>query len=202
MLDFSNFTGRGEFFSFFEEISKIPRGSGNCKGIADYLENFAKERNLSCVRDNTNTVLIKKDATEGYENAPSIILQGHADMVIATNEKYEGDILKDGVKPYIDGDLLRAKGSTLGGDNGIAVAYMLAILDSDALSHPPIEAVFTSDEETGLYGASSFDTSILKSKTLINIDGGSDGVFIAGCAGGENIDITECFSTNLKRRCI
>lgn len=195
MLDFSNFTGRGEFFSFFEEISKIPRGSGNCKGIADYLENFAKERNLSCARDNTNTVLIKKDATEGYENAPSIILQGHADMVIATNEKYEGDILKDGVKPYIDGDLLRAKGSTLGGDNGIAVAYMLAILDSDALSHPPIEAVFTSDEETGLYGASSFDTSILKSKTLINIDGGSDGVFIAGCAGGENIDITECFST-------
>ena len=194
MLDFSSFSGRKEFFSFFEEISKIPRGSGNCKGIADYLENFAKERNLAFARDNTDTVLIKKDATKGYENAPTIILQGHSDMVIATNEEYEGDILKDGVKPYIDGEFLRAKGSTLGGDNGIAVAYMLAILDSDTISHPPIEAIFTSDEETGLYGASGFDASLVKGKTLINIDGGSDGVFIAGCAGGERIDISKDFS--------
>lgn len=193
MLDFSRFSGNKDFLPFFEEISKIPRGSGNCRGIADYLENFAKERNLYFVRDNTDTVLIKKSATKGYENAPSIILQGHTDMVIATSEEYEGDILKDGVKPYIDGEFLRAKGSTLGGDNGIAVAYMLAILDSDTLSHPPIEALFTSDEETGLYGAIGFDASLVDGKTLINIDGGADGVFIAGCAGGERIDIIKTY---------
>ena len=193
MLDFSGFLGNKDFFPFFEEISKIPRGSGNCGKIADYLENFAKERNLCFARDNTNTVLIKKEASKGYEDSPPIILQGHSDMVIATNEDYEGDILKDGVKPYIDGELLKAKGSTLGGDNGIAVAYMLAILDSDNLSHPPIEAVFTSDEETGLYGAFGFDASLVKGKTLINIDGGADGVFIAGCAGGEKIGIIKDF---------
>ncbi len=193
MLNFSQFSGNKDFIPFFEEISKIPRGSGNCKGIADYLENFAKERNLSFVRDNTDTVLIRKPASKGYENAPTVILQGHSDMVIATNEEYEGDILKDGVKPYIDGEFLKAKGSTLGGDNGIAVSYMLAILDADNLSHPPIEAIFTSDEETGLYGANEFDGSLVEGKTLINIDGGADGIFIAGCAGGERIDIIKNF---------
>lgn len=195
MLDFSRFSGKKEFLSFFEEISKIPRGSGNCKSIADYLENFARERGLSFIRDNTDTVLIKKSAAAGYENAPTVILQGHSDMVIATNEKYEGDILTDGVKPYIDGEFLKARASTLGADNGIAVAYMLALLDSEGAAHPPIEALFTADEEIGLIGAGGFDASLLRGKILINLDAGAEGIFIAGCAGGETIDITLDFET-------
>ena len=200
MLDFSAFSGRKDFLKFFEAISKIPRGSGNSSHIANYLEAFARERGLFCVRDSYNNVLIKKRASKGYENAPAVILQGHTDMVIATNEKLTGNILKDGVSLYIDGEFLRGVGSTLGADNGIAVAYMLAILDSDE-KLPPIEALFTSDEEIGLIGAGGFDTSILSGKTLINIDAGYEGIFIAGCAGGEKIDIYSDFKAAAADSC-
>ena len=190
MLDFSSFKGNKAFFPFFEAISKIPRGSGNTKGIADYLENFARERSLFVYRDELDSVIIKKNGTAGYENQPPIILQGHTDMVIAVGEDSKTDILRDGVSLHIDGDFLRADSTTLGADNGIAVAYMLALLDASDIPHPPIEAVFTSDEETGLYGAAGLDCSILEGKTMINLDGGGDGIFIAGCAGGCRIDLS------------
>lgn len=193
MLDFSRFGGNGDFLKFFQEISKIPRGSGNSEGICDYIENFARKRGLFFVRDSFNNILIKKSASVGYENAPAVILQGHTDMVIATDKGFEGNILKDGVRLFIDGDFLKARGSTLGADNGIAVAYMLAILDSKELKAPTLEALFTSDEEIGLIGAGGFDSSLLGGKILINLDAGAEGVFIAGCAGGERIDLSRDF---------
>ena len=190
MLDFSKFDGRYEFFSFFEEISKIPRGSGNTKKIADYLELFAKERGLFCYRDSSDNVVIKKSGTVGFEGTAPVILQGHTDMVIATEPDIPHDITKDGVDIYIDGDFLKARGSTLEADNGVAVAYMLALLDSRDIPHPPIEAVFTSDEEIGLIGAAALDASVLSGKAMINLDSDEEGIFIAGCAGGLRTDIT------------
>ena len=190
MLDFSKFGGRCEFFPFFEEISKIPRGSGNTKKIADYLELFAKERGLFCYRDSSDNVVIKKGGTAGLENTAAVILQGHTDMVIATEPDISHDITKYGVDIYIDGDFLKARGSTLGADNGVAVAYMLALLDSKDIIHPPIEAVFTSDEEIGLIGAAALDASVLSGKAMINLDSDEEGIFIAGCAGGLRTDIT------------
>ena len=190
MLNFSEFNGNKDFLPFFEEISSIPRGSGNTEKIADYLVLFAKERGLFCKRDSYNNVIIKKSASQGFENAPAIILQGHTDMVIAYDEDATRDLTKEGVDLYIDGDFLKARGTTLGADNGIAVAYMLALLDSKDIHHPEIEAVFTSDEEIGLIGADKLDTSILSGKTMINLDSDEESVFIAGCAGGTRIDIT------------
>ena len=128
MLDFSKFEGDTSFFPFFEEISKIPRGSGHCEKIADFLVEFANKRGLFSYRDGYNNVVIKKPATEGYEKAPTIILQGHTDMVITKTADCETNIERDGVSLYIDGDFLRARGTTLGADDGVAVAYMLTIL--------------------------------------------------------------------------
>ena len=189
MLDFSNFAGEKAFFPFFEEISQIPRGSGNTEKIADYLVRFANDRSLECHRDSYNNVVIKKGGTLGLENSPAVILQGHTDMVLAKDEGVNRDLDKEGVEIYIDGDFLKARGTTLGADNGIAVAYMLAILDSKELTHPPIEAVFTSDEEIGLIGAEGLDASLLSGKTMFNLDSDEESVFIAGCAGGTRIDM-------------
>ncbi len=190
MLDFSNFKGNKDFLPFFEEISKIPRGSGNTEGIADFLVAFAKERGLFSYRDASDNVIIKKAGAAGFENAPAVILQGHTDMVIATEPGVTRDLTREGVEIYIDGDFLRARGTTLGADNGIAVAYMLALLDSKDIPHPPIEAVFTSDEEIGLIGAAALDASLLSGKLMINLDSDEENVFIAGCAGGTRIDMT------------
>ena len=190
MLDFSKFEGDKSFFPFFEEISKIPRGSGHCEKIADYLVEFASKRHLFSYRDGYNNVVIKKPATKGYEKAPTVILQGHTDMVITKKADCETNIERDGVSLYIDGDFLRARGTTLGADNGIAVAYMLAILDSDSLSHPSVEAVFTADEEIGLIGAGGLDASALSGNTMLNLDTDSEGILIAGCAGGIRLDMT------------
>ncbi len=199
MLNFSDFAGEKDFFRFFEEISNIPRGSGNTEKIADYLVDFAKERALTHHRDAFNNVIIKKDASQGLEGSPAVILQGHTDMVLASEEGVTRDLTKEGVELYIDGDFLKARGTTLGADNGIAVAYMLAILDSSDISHPPIEAVFTSDEEIGLIGAGELDCSLLSGKTMINLDSDEESVFIAGCAGGTRIDISaKCEAVRVK----
>ena len=177
-------------FCFFEEISRIPHGSGNTAAIADYLVAFAKERGLYSVRDGANNVIIRKPATEGYEARPTVILQGHTDMVADATAESGKDLTCDALDLYVDGDFLRAKGTTLGGDDGIAVAYALAILDSSDIPHPEIEAVFTSDEEIGLLGATALDTSELRGRIMINIDSEEEGIFTVGCAGGVRMDIT------------
>ena len=172
-----------KLFRFFEDISAIPRGSGNEKGIADYLENFAKDRGLEYFRDEYNSILIKKPATKGYEKKDTVLLQGHTDMVCEKNFDCDHDFEKDGLELYIENGRLRAKGTTLGSDDGIAVAAMLCALDSD-IAHPNLECLFTVGEETGLIGANNFDYSKLKAKRLINLDSESEGEAITGCAGG------------------
>lgn len=171
-------------FYYFEQISKIPRGSGNEKQVSDYLVNFAKEHNLEYIQDDTLNVVIKKNASKGYENAPSIIIQGHMDMVCEKNGDKIHDFEKDPITLLIDGDYIKADNTTLGADNGIAVAYNLALLDDDNIEHPSIEAVFTSDEEVGMNGAYALDTAKLNSKILINIDSEEEGKLLTSCAGG------------------
>ena len=151
-------------FYYFEEITKIPHGSGDMDKIAEFCVNFAKEHNLKYYHDKENNVVIYKDGTKHLKNAEPIILQGHLDMVCQKTEESKIDFTKDALEVFIDGDYVKAKNTTLGADNGIAVASVLAILESDEYCHPPIEAVFTTDEETGMVGANYLDTSILKSK--------------------------------------
>ncbi|MGE4484312.1 MAG: aminoacyl-histidine dipeptidase [Oscillospiraceae bacterium] len=171
-------------FRFFEDICAIPHGSGNTAALADYLESFAVSRSLSHRRDSADNIVIIKDATAGRERLDTIILQGHFDMVCEKSADCALDLEKCGVVPYIENGFVRAKGTTLGADDGIAVAYILAVLNSADIPHPRIEAVFTNDEETGLFGASALDMSALSGKRLINLDSEDEGVFIAGCAGG------------------
>lgn len=169
---------------FFEEISMIPRGSGNEKGISDYLKNFAIERGLQVVQDDVLNIIIRKSGTKGYENSPAVILQGHMDMVNEKNKDTVHDFMTDPLRLRILDDYIYASGTTLGADNGIAVAYSLAILDSDDIPHPPIEVLVTVEEETGLLGAAKVDGSHFKGKTLINLDSEEEGVFLVSCAGG------------------
>lgn len=173
-----------QVFSFFKAISDIPRGSGNETEISNYLVDFAKERDLEYIQDHANNVLIRKKGTSGYENAAPIILQSHMDMVCEKNSGTKHDFLKEPLKLRIDHDFILAEGTTLGADNGIAVAYTLAVLDSDTIAHPPIEAVFTTDEEAGMTGATAFDISLLKGTTLLNMDTEEEGHFVVSCCGG------------------
>ena len=176
--------------NYFEDICSIPRPSYDEKKISDYLVDFAKQRGLEVFQDSSYNVVIKKPASLNRENDASIILQAHIDMVTAKDEGVEVDFHKDGVIPYVDGDLIKAKGTTLGGDDGIGMAMILAILDSDDISHPMIEAVFTVSEEVGLDGAANLDYSLLQSKKMINIDSEEDYQMTVGCAGGCRADIT------------
>ncbi len=171
-------------FHYFEEISNIPHGSCNTKQISDYCVSFAKEHNLEYYQDSDNNVIIIKEATKDREDAAPIILQGHLDMVCEKIPSLDMDMEKEGLKLGIDGDEVYAEGTTLGGDDGIAIAMTLAILDDDTLSHPRIEAVFTVDEEIGMLGAVSIDVSPLKGKRLLNIDSEDEGIFTVSCAGG------------------
>ena len=189
MLDFSNYSSSEKALKFFEEFSKIPRGSGNTKAIADYLVDFANQRGLEVIRDTSDNVIIRKPATAGYESRPGVIIQGHTDIVALKEPGCPINMEKDGLDLYIDGDYLRARGTTLGADDGVAMAYAMAILDSSDIPHPELEAVFTSDEETGLIGATNLDASPLRGRMLINIDSDEEGIFTAGCAGGGRIDI-------------
>ncbi len=176
-------------FKYFEEITKIPRESGNMEKIAAYCIKFAEDRGFVHYTDELHNVIIVKEATAGYENSPSIIIQGHLDMVCEKTPDKDIDFATEGIQVKIDGDRIVADRTSLGADNGIAVAMALAILDSDDIQHPKLEVVFTTDEETGLYGAEAIDVSMLTSKKFINLDSEDEGVITVGCAGGVSAEI-------------
>lgn len=171
-------------FHFFEEICKIPRGTFYTKEISDYCVAFAKERGLEYIQDHVNNIIIKKPGTAGYENSAPVILQGHLDMVCEKRPESAHDFKKEGIELLVEDGFIKAKDTTLGGDDGIAVAMALAILDSADIAHPPLEAVFTVDEEIGMGGASEIDLSVLEGRKLINIDSEEEGILTTGCAGG------------------
>lgn len=175
-------------FYYFEKLAGIPHGSRNTKAISDYLVSFAKEFDLEHYQDESNNVVIIKEATPGYENAEPVIIQGHMDMVCEKTEDCTIDFEKDGLDLYVDGDFLRARGTTLGGDDGIAVAYALALLESKEYAHPRLEVVITVDEEIGLLGAKTIDLSMLKGHMMLNIDSDVEGQFLTSCAGGLSIN--------------
>ncbi len=171
-------------FHFFEELCAIPHGSRNTKEISDYCVRFAKKRGLQWYQDTSNNVIIKKAASQGYEGHRPVIIQGHMDMVCEKTPDCMLDMEKEGLCLCVDGDRIFAKGTTLGGDDGIAIAYALAVLDDHTLIHPPLEVVFTVDEEIGMLGAAALDMSELEGTCLLNIDSEEEGVFTVSCAGG------------------
>lgn len=175
-------------FRFFEDLCTIPHGSGNTKAISDYLAAFAKERGLEHYQDELNNVIIIAPATPGYEAAAPVIIQGHMDMVCEKAPGCTKDMAVDGLDLAVEGDTIFARGTTLGGDDGIAVAMALAVIDDKSIAHPRIEAVITVDEETGMDGAFGIDLSPLKGKALINIDSEEEGIFTVGCAGGAHVE--------------
>ena len=177
-----------KLFHYFEEISAIPRGSGNEKGISDYLVAFAKDHNLDVYQDEVYNVIIKKPASAGAEAAAPVMMQGHIDMVCDKLASVEHDFEKDGLDLIVKDGVLSANGTTLGADNGIAVALMMTVLDDDALAHPALECVFTTDEETGLVGAETLDKSKIDARIMINLDSEEEGVATVSCAGGARAD--------------
>ncbi len=179
------------FFRFFEEFASVPHGSGHTDQAAEYLVKFANDRGIEVVRDGANNVYMRQPATPGYENAPGVILQGHLDMVCDQDKGVGHNFLTDPLTLYVeDGEWIRARGTTLGADDGVAVAMALAVLDSKDIPHGPLEAVFTSDEEVGMLGATAFDGSLLKGHYLINMDTENDGMLLIGCCGGLRADLT------------
>jgi len=178
------------YIDYFKELCKIPHGSGNTKKISDYCESFAKEHSLRYIRESCGNIIIFKDGSKGFEKSEPVILQGHLDMVCVTDGKTEIDFENDGLTVLEDEDFLFAKGTTLGGDDGIAPAYAFEILSRDDIPHPPLEVVLTIDEETGMDGANALDVSVLKSKRLINIDSEDEGILLTSCAGGIRADVT------------
>ena len=178
-------------FHFFEEISAIPRGSGNEKAVSDYVVAFAWERGLWVHQDELYNVIIKKPASPGAEAAPPVMLQGHLDMVCEKLAGVDHDFLTQGLDLVVEDGVLRANGTTLGGDDGVAVATMLAALDDNDLIHPSLECVFTTQEETGLTGAAFLDKSLLKARTMLNLDSaGEEGAVTVSCAGGVRCTLT------------
>lgn len=182
-------------FHYFAEISKIPRASKKEKEISDWLVKFAKERKQKVIQDEHYNVIIKKKATEGYEDFSPLILQGHMDMVWEKNKDTEFDFSTQGIELVIDGDFLKANGTTLGADNGIAVAYALAILDSDDIKHPALEVVITTDEEDGMSGVVNLDFDEFDGKTLINLDTEEYGEVYVSSAGGTRTEAKFIFET-------
>ena len=182
-------------FHYFAEISKIPRASKKEKEISDWLVKFAKERKLKVIQDEHYNVIIKKKATEGYEDFSPLILQGHMDMVWEKNKDTEFDFSTQSIELVIDGDFLKANGTTLGADNGIAIAYALAILDSDDIKHPALEVVITTDEEDGMSGVANLDFDEFDGKTLINLDTEEYGEVYVSSAGGTRTETKFIFET-------
>lgn len=176
-------------FYYFEQLCGIPHGSGNVRGVAEYLLAFARAHGLDGERDEAENVIIRKSASSGYESAPTVILQGHTDMVCAKRPDSTHDFLKDGLTILTDGKTVRADGTTLGADDGIAVAMALALLEDETAEHPALEAVFTSDEEIGLLGAKALDCAKLRGKLLLNLDSEDEGVLTVSCAGGATVRV-------------
>ncbi len=175
-------------FYYFEEITKIPHGSGNVEQISDFLVDFAKAHNLFYIQDAMKNVIIVKEAAPGYENEPVVILQGHMDMVAVQTPDCTMDMKTEGLKVGIDGDNIYAEGTSLGGDDGIAVAYALALLDAEDIKHPRLEVIITVDEEVGMDGAREIDLSMLQGHRMINLDSEDEGIFLASCAGGARVN--------------
>lgn len=173
-----------EVLKYFEELSQIPRASGKEKAISDYLANFGRGLNLVTIQDEALNVIIKKQGTDGYENSPTVIIQGHMDMVCEKNQKTEHDFDKDPLKLRVIDNHIYATDTTLGADNGIAVAYAMALLASNSIPHPPLEVLITTDEETGMTGAMAVSPEHIKGKRLINIDNEVEGQILVSCAGG------------------
>lgn len=176
-------------FYYFEEICKIPHGSGNTGQISDYLKAFADEHGLYCRQDELNNIIMVKEASKGYEDHEPVLLQGHMDMVAVKDADCTIDMTKDGLQLEILGDRLTAKGTSLGGDDGIAVAFGLALLAGEEYRHPRIELILTVDEEVGMEGATGLTVDDLTAKRMINLDQEEERIFITGCAGGARIDI-------------
>lgn len=170
----------------FEELCNCPRPSKKEEKAVEYVVAFAKSKNLETIKDKFGNVIVKKPASPGKENLKTVVLQGHLDIVCEKNRDVEHDFDNEGVKPFIDGDWVKAKGTTLGADNGIGVAAALAVLEDPSLNHGPIECLFTLDEETGLTGASNLEPGLLKADILINMDSEELGAFFIGCSGGKN----------------
>lgn len=186
-------------FHYFEELSAVPRSSRNNKKIGDYLVNFAKEHDLEHYQDEAGNVIIYKGATVGYETAEPVMLQGHMDMVPAVAEGYEHDFTKEPLDLYIeDEDFITADGTTLGADNGIAIAMALAMLASDQFDHPALEVLITVDEEIGMLGAEALDPSKISARRIINIDSEEEGVITVGCAGA--VDANTVFETPREKK--
>ncbi len=183
-MDQTIFAGAPSVFHFFQEICKLPHGSGNEKAVSDFIADFAASKGLEYRQDEVYNIVVKKPAAKGYETAPTIILQGHLDMVCEKNADTIHDFTKDPLSLRIDGDFISAEGTTLGADDGIAVAYMLAVLDDDTLPHPAVEAVFTVGEEVGMDGARALDVSDLNGTLFLNMDTEQEGRLLAGCCGG------------------
>lgn len=169
---------------YFYKISQIPRGSGFNDRISDYLVNFARERGLSYVQDALKNVIIKKPATPGYEGHTGVVIQGHMDMVCVAEEGVSHNFKEEPLSLFVDGDMLGARGTTLGGDDGIAIAYGMALLADNTIPHPALEVVITTDEETGMYGAKGLDASQISGRFMINVDSEDEGVVLVSCAGG------------------
>ena len=171
-------------FFHFNEISKIPRGSGNEKEISDYLLNFGKNLGLESIQDEALNIIIKKPASKGYENAPTVIIQGHMDMVCEKNNDKIHDFKKDPIKLVVKDDYIYADGTTLGGDDGIAVAYAMALLEDDTIEHPALEILLTTDEEAGMSGAMALQPQYIDGKIVLNLDSEEEGKLLVSCAGG------------------
>ncbi|MDO4554436.1 MAG: aminoacyl-histidine dipeptidase [Lachnospiraceae bacterium] len=178
-----------DVFHYFEEICNIPHGSFHTKQISDYCVAFAKEKGLTYYQDEANNIIMIKEASTGYEEAPPVIIQGHLDMVCEKEADSPIDFLKDGLDLQIDGDLIYAKGTTLGGDDGAAVAFGLALLAAKDIPHPKLEVVLTTEEEVGMLGAEAIDLSMLEGRILINLDSEEEGIFLTSCAGGLRANI-------------
>ena len=187
-----------DVFTYFEEICRIPHGSGNTKQISDYLVAFAKKHEIAYIQDHLNNVILFGAGTCGMEDHAPVILQGHMDMVCEKDADCPVDMDREGLQIAHDGQYVFANGTTLGGDDGIAIAYALALLADKTIPHPPLEVVITVDEETGMYGAADIDLSMLKGRTLINIDSEEEGVFTVSCAGGGRATVT----LNVARRAV
>ena len=177
-------------FHYFEDICAIPHGSYNTQAISDYLVDFARKNELRYIQDALGNVILFGDATPGYETREPVILQGHMDMVCEKDADSPIDMEKEGLDITHDGAYVFAKGTTLGGDNGIAVAYALALLADKTIPHPALEVIITVDEETGMEGAAGIDLSMLKSRTMLNLDSEEEGIFTVSCAGGVKTTIT------------
>ena len=177
-------------FEQFAKINQIPRPSKHEEQMIEYLKEFGKSHNLETVVDKTGNVIIRKPATPGYEDRETIILQSHMDMVCDKLVDVDVDFTKDAIQTYVDGEWMKAKGTTLGADDGIGCAIELAILDSDDIEHGPVECVFTRDEETGLTGAHGMEAGFMKGNMLINLDSEDEGLIFVSCAGGQTIHAT------------